>query len=102
MKKQLSAKDKAFEKERAEYRKQIRELNHELNSVKFELYDKIHSMQKELDSKNGEIKNLQKMIDELKMYAKLSDDQLKTLLEVKKFEKKVDGLFNLSEYLRCH
>ena len=102
MKKQLSAKDKAFEKERAEYRKQIRELNHELNSVKFELYDKIHSMQKEFDSKNGEIKNLQKMIDELKMYAKLSDDQLKTLLEVKKFEKKVDGLFNLSEYLRYH
>ena len=59
-------------------------------------------MQKELDSKNGEIKNLQKMIDELKIYAKLSDDQLKTLLEVKKFEKKVDGLFNLSEYLRYH
>ena len=102
MKKQLSAKDKAFEKERAEFRKQIRELNHELNLVKFELYDKLHSMQKELDSKNGEIKNLQKMIDELKIYAKLSDDQLKTLLEVKKFEKKVDGLFNLSEYLRYH
>lgn len=102
MKKQLSAKDKAFEKERAEFRKQIRELNHELNSVKFELYDKIHSMQKELDSKNGEIGNQQKIIDELKMYAKLSDDQLKTLLEVKKFEKKVDGLFNLSNYLRYH
>lgn len=102
MKKQLSAKDKAFEKERAEFRKQIRELNHELNSVKFELYDKLHSMQKELDSKNNEIKNMQKMIDELKMYAKLSDDQLKTLLDVKKFEKKVDGLFNLSEYLRYH
>lgn len=102
MKKQLSAKDKAFEKERAEFRKQIRELNHESNLVKFELYDKLHSMQKELDSKNSEIENLQKMIDELKMYAKLSDDQLKTLLEVKKFEKKVDGLFNLSEYLRYH
>lgn len=98
MKKQLSAKDKAFEKERAEFRKQIRELNRELNSVKFELYD----MQKELDSKNDEIKNLQKIIDELKMYAKLSDDQLKTLLKVKKFEKKVDELFNLSEYLRYH
>lgn len=102
MKKQLSAKDKAFEKEKAEYRKQIRELNHELNSVKFELYDKLHSMQKELDSKNNEIKNLQMVIDELKMYAKLSDDQLKTLLNVKKFEKKVNELFNLSEYLRYH
>lgn len=102
MKKQLSAKDKAFEKEKAEYRKQIRELNHELNSVKFELYDKLHSMQKELDSKNNEIKNLQMVIDELKMYAKLSDDQLKTLLNVKKFEKKVNKLFNLSEYLRYH
>lgn len=102
MKKQLSAKDKAFEKERAEFRKQIRELNRELNLVKFELYDKLHSMQRELDSKNNEIKNMQKIIDELKMYAKLSDDQLKTLLDVKKFEKKVDGLFNLSEYLRYH
>ena len=102
MKKQLSAKDKAFEKERAEFRKQIRELNHELNSVKFELYDKIHSMQKELDSKNGEIENQQKIIDELKRCAKLSDDQLKTLLEVKEFESKVNGLFNLSEYLRYH
>ena len=102
MKKQLSAKDKAFEKERAEFRKQIRELNHELNSVKFELYDKIHSMQRELDSKNNEIKNMQKIIDELKMYAKLSDDQLETLLNVKKFEKKVNELFNLSEYLRYH
>lgn len=102
MKKQLSAKDKAFEKERAEFRKQIRELNHELNSVKFELYDKIHSMQKELDSKNGEIENQQKIIDELKRCANLSDDQLKTLLEVKEFESKVNGLFNLSEYLRYH
>ena len=102
MKKQLSAKDKAFEKERAEFRKQIRELNHELNSVKFELYDKIHSMQKELDSKNGEIENQQKIIDELKRCAKLSDDQLKTLLKVKEFESKVNGLFNLSEYLRYH
>ena len=84
MKKQLSAKDKAFEKEKAEYRKQIRELNHELNSVKFEIYDKLHSMQKELDSKNNEIKNLQMVIDELKRCAKLSDDELKTLLEAKK------------------
>ncbi|MDT4370604.1 hypothetical protein RO865_17680 [Blautia faecis] len=102
MKKQLSAKDKAFEKERAEFRKQIRELNHELNSVKFELYDKIHSMQRELDSKNNEIKNMQMVIDELKRCTKLSDDQLKTLLNVKKFEKKVNELFNLSEYLRYH
>lgn len=102
MKKQLSAKDKAFEKERAEFRKQIRELNHELNSVKFELYDKIHSMQREPDSKNNEIKNMQMVIDELKRCTKLSDDQLKTLLNVKKFEKKVNELFNLSEYLRYH
>ena len=102
MKKQLSAKDKAFEKERAEFRKQIRELNHELNSMKFELYDKIHSMQRELDSKNGEIENQQKIIDELERCAKLSDDQLKTLLEVKEFESNVNGLFNLSEYLRYH
>ena len=102
MKKQLSAKDKAFEKERAEFRKQIRDLNHELNSVKFELYDKIHSMQRELDSKNNEIKNMQMVIDELKRCTKLSDDQLKTLLNVKKFEKKVNELFNLSEYLRYH
>ena len=102
MKKQLSAKDKAFEKERAEFRKQIRELNHELNLVKFELYDKIHSMQRELDSKNNEIKNMQMVIDELKRCAKLSDDELKTLLNVKKFEEKVNGLINLSEYLRYH
>ena len=98
MKKQLSAKDKAFEKERVEFRKQIRELNHELNSVKFEL----HNMQRELDSKNNEIKNMQKIIDELKRCTKLSDDQLKILLEVKEFESKVNGLFNLSEYLRYH
>ena len=102
MKKQLSAKDKAFEKERAEFRNQIRELNRGLNSVKFELYDKIHSMQRELDSKNNEIKNMQMVIDELKRCTKLSDDQLKTLLNVKKFEKKVNELFNLSEYLRYH
>lgn len=94
MKKQLSAKDKAFEKEKAEYRKQIRELNHELNSVKFELYDKLYSMQRELDSKNNEIKNMQKIIDELKMYAKLSDDQLETLLKAREFDKKVYGYFS--------
>lgn len=94
MKKQLSAKDKAFEKERAEFRKQIRELNHELNLVKFELYDKIHSMQRELDSKNNEIKNMQMVIDELKRCTKLSDDELKTLLEVKEFYKKMYGYFS--------
>lgn len=94
MKKQLSAKDKAFEKERAEFRKQIRELNHELNSVKFELYDKIHSMQRELDSKNNEIKNMQMVIDELKRCTKLSDDELKTLLEASEFDKKIYGYFS--------
>ena len=88
MKKQLSAKDKA------EFRKQIRELNRELNLVKFELYDKLHSMQMELDSKNNEIKNMQKIIDELKMYAKLSDDQLETLLEAREFDKKIYGYFS--------
>ena len=70
--------------------------------IKGELYDKIHSMQRELDSKNNEIKNMQMVIDELKRCTKLSDDQLKTLLNVKKFEKKVNELFNLSEYLRYH
>ena len=90
MKKQLSAKDKAFEKERAEFRKQIRELNHESNSGKFEL----HNMQMKLDSKNNEIKNMQKIIDELKMYAKLSDDQLETLLKAREFDKKVYGYFS--------
>lgn len=94
MKKQLSAKDKAFKKERAEFRKQIRELNHELNSVKFELYDKIHSMQRELDSKNNEIKNMQMVIDELKRCTKLSDDELKTLLEAREFDKKIYGYFS--------
>lgn len=94
MKKQLSAKDKAFEKERAEFRKQIRELNHELNLVKFELYDKIHSMQRELDSKNNEIKNMQMVIDELKRCTKLSDDELKTLLEAREFDKKIYGYFS--------
>lgn len=90
MKKQLSAKDKAFEKERAEFRKQIRELNHELNSVKFEL----HNMQRELDSKNNEIKNMQMVIDELKRCTKLSDDELKTLLEAREFDKKIYGYFS--------
>lgn len=93
MKKQLSAKDKAFEKERTKFRKQISELNHELNLVKFELHDKLHSMQRELDSKNNEIKNLQMVIDELKRCTKLSDDELKTLLEVKEFDKKMYGYF---------
>ena len=94
MKKQLSAKDKAFEKERTKFRKQISELNHELNSVKFELYDKLHSMQRELDSKNNEIKNLQMVIYELKRCAKLSDDQLETLLEAREFDKKIYGYFS--------
>lgn len=93
MKKQLSAKDKAFEKERTKFRKQISELNHELNLVKFELHDKLHSMQRELDSKNNEIKNLQMVINELKRCTKLSDDELKTLLEVKEFDKKMYGYF---------
>ena len=98
MKKQLSAKDKAFEKERTEFRKQIRELNHELNSVKFELYDKLHSMQKELDSKNGEIENLRTVIDELKEYAKIPNDELEKLLKIRTFEKEMDRI--VLEYLR--
>lgn len=98
MRRQLSAKDKAFEKERTEFRKQIRELNHELNSVKFELYDKLHSMQKELDSKNGEIENLRTVIDELKEYAKIPNDELEKLLKIRTFEKEMDRI--VLEYLR--
>ena len=94
MKKQLSAKDKAFEKERAEFRKQIRELTRELNPVKFELYDKLHSMQKEIDSKNDEIENQQKVIDELKRCAKLSDAELRTLVEAREFDKMLCSYFS--------
>jgi len=37
---------------------------------------------------------MQKIIDELKMYAKLSDDQLETLLKAREFDKKVYGYFS--------
>lgn len=75
-----SAKDLAFDKERAKYRRQIRELEYELelkNQATKMYIDQIH----DLEQKNGE---LHEQMKRLLQYTELSEEDMKKLLEKEK------------------
>lgn len=80
-KKELSAKDKAFEKERVGFRKEIRERDREIKNLQIQLYQTKEEMEKEirkrdllLEEKEAEIASLTKLLE-------LKPEDVKLMLE---------------------
>ena len=80
MSQKKSAKDMAFERERAKYRKQIRELQSELRAKEAQIED----LKEELSAKETEITEKEDWIRRLLEYTELSQEELKMLLEKEK------------------
>ena len=80
MSQKKSAKDMAFERERAKYRKQIRELQSELRAKEARIAD----LKEELSEKETEIAEKEDWIRRLLEYTELSPEELKNLLEKEK------------------
>lgn len=90
MKQKQSAKDLAFEKERAKFRKKIRDLEHEINNLKL-LY-----MQKENELRvvNSQLSQKEDWIRRLLEYTELSEDDMKAIIDKEKSVAKVAKMFN--------
>ena len=80
MSQKRSAKDMDFERERAKYRKQIRELQSELRAKEARIAD----LKEELSTKETEITEKEDWIRRLLEYTELSPEELKNLLEKEK------------------
>lgn len=75
-----SAKDLAFEKERAKYRKQIRELETELKKERYEKFE----LKGKLVSIEEKCTELQDWIDRLLEYTEMSEDDMKAIIKKEK------------------
>ena len=75
-----SAKDMAFEKERAKFRQQIRELEREVKEEKIKSW----KLEELIATKDKEINELKDWIDRLLGYMDLSEDEMKRIIKVEK------------------
>ena len=90
MKQKQSAKDLAFEKERAKFRKKIRELEHEINGLKLSYMQK----ENELRVANSQLSQKEDWIRRLLEYTQLSEDDMKVIIDKEKSVAKVVKMFN--------
>lgn len=86
----LSAKDKAFEKERCKFRKEIHERDILIQNLRSELQTKSSQIQ-ELESKIMEQKE---WIERLLEYMDIPDDQRKLVLQQKELETDISQTLN--------
>ena len=85
-----SAKDLAFDKERAKYRKQIRELELQIKEKDI----KIYSLDSELKQSNAKIEQLEDCINRLLDYTELSKADMKIIINKDKAAAEVLDKFN--------
>lgn len=85
-----SAKDMAFEKERAKFRQRIRELEREVKEEKIRTYQ----LENVINSKDEEIDELKDWIDRLLGYMDLSEDEMKNIIKAERA--KADFIHNLT------
>lgn len=90
MKQKQSAKDLAFEKERAKFRKKIRELEREINGLKLSYMQK----ENELRAVNSQLSQKEDWIVRLLEYTELSEDDMKAIIDKEKSVAKIAKMFN--------
>lgn len=85
----MLAKDIAFEKERAKYRKEIRALEHDISFLRVAVMQKdneLHLLQNELEQKSDWIRRLLE-------YTELSEDDMRTIIDKEKNKAAVMKMF---------
>lgn len=87
--KNVSAKDKAFEKERIKYRAKIRELECEILNQ----YTEIEELKEQLEEKEKELLKKEDWIERLLTYTELSEEDMKRILQSEKDKVKVMETF---------
>lgn len=90
MKQKQSAKDLAFEKERAKFRKKIRELEREINGLKLSYMQR----ENELRAVNSQLSQKEDWIVRLLEYTELSEDDMKAIIDKEKPVAKIAKMFN--------
>lgn len=80
-----SAKDIAFEKERAKFRRQIRELEREIKNTKIEVVQ----LKEQLSEKESEISGLKDWIGRLLEYTELSEEDMKKIILKDKIDSEI-------------
>lgn len=75
--KNKTAKDLAFDRERAKYGKRIRELETELKGKKYE----IHELRDQISKLEEKCYSLQYWIDRLLEYTEMSEEDMKTIIQ---------------------
>ena len=85
MKQNKSAKDMAFEKERAKYRKEIRELESELKHVRLENIE----LKDQIEKLEGKCDELKEWIDRLLEYTEMSEEDMRKLIQKEKSEQEL-------------
>ena len=87
--KNISAKDKAFEKERIKYRAKIRELECKVLNQ----YTEIEKLKEQLSEKEKELSEKEDWIERLLTYTELSEEDMKHILQSEKDKMKVMETF---------
>ena len=94
-----SAKDLAFDKERAKYRQQINELERKVRKTEIEKLE----MENELLKTRQKCSELQDWIDRLLEYTEMSEEDMKTFIEKERQSSEVmehlDNFLNISRML---
>ena len=89
--KNISAKDKAFEKERIKFRKQIRELEQDLHTKDIE----IMHLKNEAHDKDDEIKELKYKIIEISKLIGCSEEEIKIITQLNNTMSKFKSMFDI-------
>ena len=85
-----SAKDKAFDKERAKYRASIRELENEVKSKNIEIYN----LKETISDLESKITEREDWIVRLLEYTELSEEDMKKIVEREKKNNKIASEFS--------
>lgn len=94
-----SAKDLAFDRERARYQKQINDLKTQLNQKEIEL----HEANKQFSDLTSKCEELQNWVDRLLGYLDMSEDELRTLIQKDaKIAEFGETFFGLLKKINCY
>lgn len=85
-----SAKDLAFDKERAKYNKQIRDLESQLREKDKQIY----SLQGDLEQYSNKVEQLEDWISRLLEYTEMSEEDMKNIINKEKATAKLLDNFN--------
>lgn len=100
--KNKSAKDIAFDKERARYRKQIRELEERIKSIEQNSQKRISELIEQTDALEQKILELNEWIERLLEYTEVSREEVLAAINAEKSKKSAyDAINHMTDVMGC-